>query len=288
MLLLKWLPKQSRLSSLPRHLYSSPPVLQLASQNLYWGYPRRYPRQVPRPFRKGLCQQSLPLASSAIGMQRLMATVGGGPQTYVSVSYGVWSTSTDCRMLHWSQRRWAASSTATPGPTSLGHYVLALSMLESPIWNLVWVAMRGQPAGVLANVPLLPHLLVSLGFWYKKNGCLEAGLEAFIFKRSQLHSLQRAPWLMLCLCWKFLWQKHKHFPLGGPQESNPHSGSLTLAACWSSLGWWVLTAWSLHGRHSLGRIRAANTTSFLPAQLFDTLVAIFFFFFSKNRKFLLL
>lgn len=108
MLLLKWLPKQSRLSSLPHHLYPSPPIPSWHLK-IPRGCPRRYPRQVPRPFRKGLCQQSLPLASSAIGMQRLMARTGGSPQTYVSVSYGIWSTSDDCRMLHRSQRRWAAS-----------------------------------------------------------------------------------------------------------------------------------------------------------------------------------
>lgn len=101
MLLLKWLPKQSRLSSLPCHLYPFPPVPKLASQNPP-GLPQKI-WQVPRPFKKGLCQQSLPLASSAIGMQRLMARAGGSPQTYVSVSHGMQSTSADCRMFHRSQ-----------------------------------------------------------------------------------------------------------------------------------------------------------------------------------------
>lgn len=64
-----------------------------------------------------------------------------------------------------------------PGPTSLGHYVLALSMLESPIWDLVSVAMCGQLAGVLANVPLLPQFLVSLGFWYRKMAVWELVLK---------------------------------------------------------------------------------------------------------------
>lgn len=138
MLLLKWLPKQSRLSSLPHHLYPSPPIPSWHLK-IPRGCPGRYPRQVPRPFRKGLCQQSLPLASSAIGIQRLMARTGGSPQTYVSVSYGIWSTSDDCRMLHQSQEM----GCFLPGPTSLGHYVLALSMLESPIWDLVSVAVCG-------------------------------------------------------------------------------------------------------------------------------------------------